>query len=105
MKDLTARMKARGLRVIGATILPRSATGPGNAAWAPEKNAVRRRVNDWIRKEAGFDGVLDFDAVVRSAQNPDLLEPAYNCGDDIHPSPTGYFQMGKSVDLGIFAPR
>jgi lysophospholipase L1-like esterase len=105
MKDVTARIKARGLKVIGVTILPRSATGPGNATWAAEKNAVRARVNDWIRKEAGFDGVLDFDSVVRNPGNADLLAPAYNCGDDIHPSPIGYFQMGKSVDLGLFSQR
>ena len=34
-----------------------------------------------------------------------LLDPAYNCGDGIHPSPIGYFQMGKSVDLGLFLRR
>jgi hypothetical protein len=30
------------------------------------------------------------------------MEQAYNCGDGIHPSPIGYFQMGKSVDLRVF---
>ena len=30
---------------------------------------------------------------------------AYNCGDNVHPAPIGYFQMGKSVDLGIFGAR
>ena len=44
----------------------------------------------------------DFDKVVRNASDPDLLNPAYNCGDGIHPSSIGYYQMGKSVDLGLF---
>ena len=43
--------------------------------------------------------------VVRSASNPDLLNPAYNCGDGVHPSSIGYFQMGKSVELGLFGLR
>ena len=44
-------------------------------------------------------------AVVRSAANPDLLNVTYNCGDGIHPSPLGYFQMGKSVDLDLFGTK
>lgn len=31
-----------------------------------------------------------------------LLVPAFNCGDGIHPSPLGYSEMGKSVDLNLF---
>ena len=49
------------------------------------------------------DAVLDFDAVIRDPAKPDLMIPAYNCSDNVHPSPIGYFQMGKSVDLGIFS--
>ena len=104
LKDLTARIRAKNIRVIGATMVPRHIQVPGVADtfWSAAKNATRARVNEWIRKEAGFDAVLDFDAVVRSPENPELLAPAYNCGDGVHPSPIGYFQMGKSVDLGIF---
>jgi len=107
MKDIIARVKAKGIKIIGATIVPRHSVVPGVAdtGWDDNKTKVRNRVNEFIRKEAGFDAVLDFDHVVRSAANPDLLEQAYNCGDGIHPSPIGYFQMGKSVDLGIFAAR
>jgi len=28
---------------------------------------------------------------------------AFNCGDGIHPSPAGYYQLGKSVDLDLFS--
>jgi hypothetical protein len=69
------------------------------------KTNVRNQINEWIRKGTDFDGVLDFDKIVRSAGNPDLLDPAYNCGDGIHPSSIGYFEMGKSVDLGLFGLR
>jgi lysophospholipase L1-like esterase len=104
LKDMIARARSKGLKVIGATIVPRHSVVPGipDTGWNDEKSKIRNRVNDWIRKDAGFDAVLDFDHVVRSSENPDLLAPAYNCGDGVHPSPIGYFQMGKSIDLRIF---
>jgi len=107
MKDIVARVKAKGIKIVGATIIPRHSTVPGVAdtGWNEAKTKIRHQVNDWIRKEAGFDAVLDFDRVVKSASNPDLMEAAYNCGDGVHPSPIGYFQMGKSVDLNLFGGR
>jgi lysophospholipase L1-like esterase len=108
LKELTRRARAKGFKVIGATIIPRHVMVPGVAdtGWTDDKSRIRARVNAWIRNDAGFDAVLDFDRVVRSAGNPDLIEPAYNCGDGVHPSPIGYFQMGRSVDLRVFdAPR
>jgi len=107
MKDIIARIKAKNIKIIGATIIPRHKVVPGVAdtGWDDAKTQVRNQVNDWMRKQAGFDGVLDFDHIVRAAKDPDTLNPAYNCGDGIHPSPIGYFLMGKSVDLGVFGPR
>jgi len=97
-KDIVARIKAKNIKVIGATMIPRH-----NDVWNEKKNAVKREVNDWIRKDAGFDAVLDFDAIMRDPAKPYLMIQSYNCGDNIHPAPIGYFQMGKSVDLGIFS--
>jgi len=104
LKDIVARVKARGLKVIGATIVPRHNVAPvaGNTGWNDAKTKVRNEVNAWIRGSGAFDAIIDFDRVVRSAANPDLLNVTYNCGDGIHPSPLGYFQMGKSVDLNLF---
>ena len=104
MKDIITHVKAKGIKIIGATIIPRHTTVPGVAdtGWSDEKTKIRNRVNDWIKKDAGFDAVLDFDAVVRDKQKPELIAQAYNCGDGVHPAPIGYFQMGKSVDLAVF---
>jgi lysophospholipase L1-like esterase len=99
-RDIIARIKAKNIKVIGATMIPRH-----NDAWNASKGAVRRQINEWIRKDAGFDAVLDFDAVIRDPAKPDLMLPAYNCSDSIHPSPIGYFQMGKSVDPNLFTRR
>ena len=107
LQNMMGRARAKGIIVIGATIVPRHSVVPGVAdtGWDEQKTKIRNRVNDWIRREAGFDGVLDFDRVVRNSKNPDLLNPAYNCGDGIHPSPIGYFEMGKSIDLHLFEGR
>jgi lysophospholipase L1-like esterase len=105
-KDIISRVKAHALKIIGVTVIPRHSIVPGrDTGWSDAKTKVRNQVNDWIRKEADFDSVIDFDKVVRSASDPDLLNPAYDCGDGIHPSSIGYFQMGKSVDLGLFGLR
>ena len=107
MREISTRLKAKGIKVIGATIIPRHnvAPVPDNTGWNDAKTKIRNQVNDWIRTKAGFDGVLDFDKIVRSPTNADLINPPYNCGDGIHPSPIGYLQMGKSVDLLLFIGR
>jgi lysophospholipase L1-like esterase len=96
-------VKAKGIKVIGVTIIPRHNRAPdtGNTGWNEAKTQIKNQVNDWIRKGGGFEAVIDFDKVVRSPTDPNLLNAAYNCGDGIHPSPAGYFQMGKSVNLGL----
>jgi lysophospholipase L1-like esterase len=108
MKDIIARVHAKGLKIIGVTILPRKNAYPiaGTLTLFDEqKTKVKNEVNAWIRKDAGFDAVLDFDRVVRDSNQPDVIQQAYGCGDGVHPSPIGYFQMGKSVDLGVFGAR
>jgi lysophospholipase L1-like esterase len=107
LKDIAARVKASGLKVIGVTIVPRHNVAPGssNTGWNDAKTKVRNEVNAWIRGGGAFDAVIDFDRVVRSDANPDLLKVTYNCGDGIHLSPLGYFQMGKSIDLNFFETK
>jgi lysophospholipase L1-like esterase len=107
LKDIVTRVKARGLKAVGVTIVPRHNVAPaaGNTGWNDRKTKVRNEVNAWIRGSGTFDAVIDFDRTVRSSANPDLLHVTYNCGDGIHPSSLGYFQMGKSVDLNLFESK
>lgn len=102
--DIATRVKARGLRTVGVTIVPRHnrPAVEGNTGWNDTKSQRRRDVNRWIRTEAPFDAVIDFDQVVQDPTNPDLLYPPFNCGDGVHPSPRGYFEMGRSVRLELF---
>jgi len=96
MTEIIRRVKHERLKIIGATIIPRS-----NATWTPQMTAYRHQVNDWIRGRADFDRVLDFDKVMLYPANPDVMNPILEFGDHIHPSPFGYLAIGRSVDLSV----
>jgi lysophospholipase L1-like esterase len=100
-RQLVERAHAHNLYVFGATITPYAGSNyyhPG-----PRSEADRQAVNQWIRASGHFDGVIDFDAVVRDPQHPDQLLPAFDCGDHLHPSPAGYKAMGESIFLAPFS--
>ncbi|HEX3969238.1 MAG TPA: SGNH/GDSL hydrolase family protein [Edaphobacter sp.] len=96
--QMLERAHAHGIRVIGATILPYG----GSKYYHPgaENEADRQAINAWIR--AGhFDGVVDFDQLMRDPAHPDRLSPAYDSGDGLHPGPAGYKAMGEAIPLGL----
>ena len=103
MTRMAAAVKSRRMKVFAATIIPRHNVPPAgtNTGWNDDKTAIRREVNEWIRLRAKLDGVLDFDAAVRDPANGDLIFAPYNC-DGIHPTPRGYYEMGKSLPLNLF---
>jgi lysophospholipase L1-like esterase len=100
-EQIILRAYAHGLRVFGATLTPY--VGSGYYHPGPLSEADRQAVNAWIRAPGHFDAVIDFDSVVRDPQHPDRLLPAYDSGDHLHPSPTGYRAMGEAVSLMLFA--
>lgn len=104
MQDIVTRVKARGLKIVGVTIIPRHnrPPTPDNTGWSDAKTRARHEVNQWIRTKAAFDAVIDFDKVVQDPNNADLIYPPFNCGDGIHPSPRGYYELGRSVRLDLF---
>jgi lysophospholipase L1-like esterase len=104
MQDIVKRVKARGLKIIGVTMIPRHnrPAAENNTGWNAAKTRFRNEVNQWLRAKSPFDAVIDFDKVVQDPKNADLINPPFNCGDGIHPSPLGYYEMGKSVRLDIF---
>ena len=104
MQDIIRRVKGRGPRIVGVTIIPRHnrPVVDNNTGWSPAKTQVRHEVNTWIRTKAPFDAVIDFDKVVQDPEHPDLIYPPFNCGDGIHPAPPGYYEMGQAVRLDLF---
>lgn len=98
--QMIARAHAKGICVIGATITP--FMGSDYYAPAQPNEALRQAVNDWVRSEKAFDGVLDFDAVLRDPARPSYLDKAHDSGDGLHPSHAGYAALAAAVPLQQF---
>ncbi len=98
--QMIARAHAKGICVIGATITP--FMGSGYYAPAQHNEALRQAVNDWMRSEKAFDGVLDFDGVLRDPARPSYLAKDYDSGDGLHPSHAGYAVLAAAVPLQQF---
>lgn len=97
-RQIIARAHARGVKVIGATLLPFKGAG----YYTAEGDEVRLAVNRWIRTSAEFDGVIDFEAVVRDPTDPLRYRADFDSGDHLHPNDRGYKAMGDAIDLGLF---
>lgn len=100
-EQMIQRAHERGIKVIGATIMPFAASGyyhPG-----PATEADRQRINAWICSRGHFDALVDFDALMRDPQQPGRLRKDYDSGDGLHPSAAGYRAMGEAVPLSLFA--
>lgn len=97
-KQFIARGHERGLRVYGATMLPFG----GSFYDAPQREAARIQINDWIRTSRAFDAVIDFDAALRDPANPSRLRADADSGDHLHPNENGYRLMADAIDLSLF---
>lgn len=97
-RQLILRAHAKGISVIGATLTPFE----GAAYYSPEKEVVRQALNNWIRNNDEFDGVIDFDRATRDPAHPPRFLPAYDSGDHLHPNDLGYEAMGNAVPLALF---
>ncbi len=87
MRELVSRVKAKGLKIVGATITP--SLGANGNSGTPDANQRRLAVNDFIRTGGIFDAVADFDAATSirrraacaksSSPTAPSAEPATDC--------------------------
>ena len=100
-KQLIARAHTNGVKIIGATIGPFEGVDlPGY--YSKSKETIRQEANKWIRGGGAFDGVIDFDAVLRDPDHPSRLTPRFASNDHLHPNPAGYQAMADAIDLALF---
>ena len=97
-RQLIDRAHDRGVKVIGATILPYKGAG----YYAADADASRQAVNAWIRAPGNFDGVIDFDRATADKTDPLTMAAPYDSGDHLHPGDGGYQAMADEVDLKLF---
>ncbi len=94
-RELIRQARAKGVRVVGATLTPIK----GSPYDTPENEARRDAVNRWIRTSGAYDAVVDFDRAVADPADPDRMLPAYDSGDHLHPGDAGYRAMAEALDL------
>lgn len=89
LESLAMQAKNKGLKVYGATITPF-----GKSFYSTNfHEAARLEVNDWIRKAKCFDGVIDFDKLMKDPTDPHSLQKDLQ-EDWLHPNAAGYQKMG-----------
>lgn len=98
LSQLVDRAHARGIRTLGATLMPMK----GLWLYNDETETVRQAVNRWIRSSGKFDAIVDFDAVTRDPSDPSRLRPDFDSGDHIHPNDAGNAAMADAIDLSLF---
>ncbi|MFJ1974679.1 SGNH/GDSL hydrolase family protein [Streptomyces sp. NPDC087903] len=95
LRTLVGQAHARGLRVVGATLMPFH----GHRGYTPARESVRQRINAEIRAGRVYDAVVDFDQALRDPYDPRRLRSDYDSGDHLHPSDKGYRRMAEEFDL------
>lgn len=95
LRELVDRAHARGLRVVGATLMPFR----GHRGYRDDREDVRRAINAEIRAGGVFDAVADFDKALHDPYDPRRLRADYDSGDHLHPSDRGYARMAEVFDL------
>lgn len=95
LETAISKAKAKGIKVLVATILPYK----GAAYYSDSGEVMRVAVNAWIRNNKVIDGVVDFDKIMQSSSDPAVMNPLYDAGDFLHPNDAGYAAMAAAIDL------
>jgi lysophospholipase L1-like esterase len=101
-RQLIARARTHGVRIIGATLTPFEGALEGTPIkgyFSAEKDRIRQDVNAWIRTSGEFDAVIDFDRVTQDPRRPGHLLSEFDSGDHLHPGDDGYRAMAEAIDL------
>ena len=100
-RQMITRAHEHGLKIVGCTLTPFE----GAAYFSTEGETKRQAVNKFIRTGGAYDGVIDFDAVVRDPEHPERFLAMYDSGDHLHPNDAGYKAMADAIDLSLFKKR
>ncbi|SDK40752.1 SGNH/GDSL hydrolase family protein [Streptomyces indicus] len=93
-RELIRQAHARGVRVVGATLLPFG----GSDHHGVHAARVSDEVNAWIRTSGEFDAVADFDRALADPADPERIAPRYDSGDALHPDDEGYARMAAELE-------
>jgi lysophospholipase L1-like esterase len=100
IRKISTQVQERGLRFVACTLGPYEGFAL-EGAWTPEKEATRNAVNAFLRTSSEFDGLIDFDALLRDPAQPSKLRAEFDSGDHIHPNDVGNQAMADAIPLGL----
>lgn len=106
-RQLVAQAHRRGVRLVGVTLTPFEGALHGTPVhdyYTPEKDALRQKLNAWIRDSGTFDGVIDFDTWAADPAKPSRLAAAIDSGDSLHPGDAGNQRLANNIPLEILLP-
>lgn len=94
-RALIREARAKGVRIVGATLLPLG----GSDHYGKHSAKVSDAFNTWVRTSGEYDAYVDFDKALADPDDPERIAPAYDSGDQLHPNDAGYRAMARVVDL------
>ncbi|MFG2651746.1 SGNH/GDSL hydrolase family protein [Streptomyces sp. NPDC048436] len=94
-RKLIRAAHAKGVKVVGATLLPLG----GSDHYGERAAKVSDEFNEWVRSSGEYDGVVDFDRALADPKDGERIAPEYDSGDHLHPNDAGYLAMARAVDL------
>ncbi|MDH6226762.1 lysophospholipase L1-like esterase [Streptomyces sp. MJP52] len=97
LRALVTRAHARGIPVVGATLMPFG----GHIGYDAVRETARRAVNTEIRGGGIFDAVIDLDKALRDPYAPHRLAGHLDSGDHLHLNDAGYRRMAQQFDPGV----
>jgi lysophospholipase L1-like esterase len=100
LRQVATQVHERGMKIYVCTISP----WQGYRAWTPELDKTRLAENAYIRSSSEFDGVVDFDKLLRDPETPTRLKPSWDSGDHIHPNDAGYLAMANYIPTKFLVP-
>ncbi|WP_367043825.1 SGNH/GDSL hydrolase family protein [Streptomyces sp. Je 1-332] len=94
-RELIRAAKEKGVRVVGATLLPLG----GSDHYGERAAKVSDEFNEWVRTSGEYDAYVDFDRALADSADGERMAPEYDSGDHLHPNDAGYRAMARAVDL------
>jgi lysophospholipase L1-like esterase len=102
---LAAEAHGNRISIFLTTIPPFEGASFAPGYYSASKELVRQEINSRLRRSKAFDGLIDFDLVLRDASHPSRLEARYDSGDHLHPNDAGYRAIAEATPLSMLWPR
>lgn len=91
--NLASLAKNVGLKVYVATVTPFG----GSKGQPVNSENERQKLNSLLRVSTDFDGIIDFDMVLRDLDDPSVMKEYCDSGDHVHPGVIGGKIMAETV--------